>query len=988
MHRSAVALLFLLPCFMAAVPQAHAFAPAESAAYEIPFPGDQYAPEYDMAVQDQLAAQSPGWQRFVADLGPNWRAFLWSEANQIPNFAAGAPIPLLEPGYHSEAEVAQRTRTFLDGIDDLIRVSTQDLQFQSLEVFGDQAQVFFEQRYSGLPVFDGLLRLHFDHGALNAIGADLYPDIHIDTRPALSEQAAAAQALAGMPAQPQATAPEEVTLGVLPMVWGSEVGHFLVYRVVFSTSDPFGRWASYVDAQSGELYWRFSLIDYYTINGTDRGDIQPRRADDPYSDLPQPYQEAVADGHTVHTNPDGTFSVTVTNNQSYTVTAYNRGYYVRVNDYLEGGAVDQISTTASPSNPAVLYWDDSNTNAAERDAYHSVNVVHDWVKSTDPTWTGMDFQVACFVNDSGCSCNAFWNGSLNMCAEGGGCNNTAQIADIIYHEYHHGVTQHTYSPQGPPTTSGMNEGFSDFCAMCINNSSCMSPSFYQSNPDGCMRNGMNYRQYPGSECSGEVHCLGEILMGALWKVRRNLLAKYGEDFAQQVSNYFRTALRAKATNMPTFAQYFLMADDDNGDLADGTPDYYEICDGFGEHNIPCPNITKKIVFTHTALADREQATPPAVVHAEITTTTGSGSIIPDSTKVYYSYNGTTYTAVTMTHLSGNVYEAQIPLLPGILVDYYLRSATTTGVKGTDPIRAPAVNRHRFLVGATTEVLFDDLEADQGWTIGAPDDDATSGVWQRANPVGKEYDGETVQPENDHTPAPGVNCFVTDARGGFYSNYNVDAGKTSVISPAFDFSSGSAGYVEFCSFLANIGQAPDDSLMVYASGNGTDWALLWQIHGRGHNNAAYEHQKVYFRSEDFDFSSDVRFKFVAEDNENNTITEAAVDDIRIRAILESSGAEDGAGTPLVFAALPAAPSPFATQTTLRFQLPERRRVELRIFDTAGRLVRTLTNRTLDGGRYAIAWDGRSDAGHAAPSGIYYSVLTAGANQVTHKLVLTR
>ena len=161
-----------------------------------------------------------------------------------------------------------------------------------------------------------------------------------------------------------------------------------------------------------------------------------------------------------------------------------------------------------------------------------------------------------------------------------------------------------------------------------------------------------------------------------------------------------------------------------------------------------------------------------------------------------------------------------------------------------------------------------------------------------------------------------------------------------------------------------------------------------MHGTGHNDPNYEHQKVYFRPEMIGgYTNGVRFKFVAEDNENNTITEAAIDDILIRVGAASSAVPEPGAT-LAFRAEPAAPSPFSLATTVRFQIPSRQRVDLRVFDAAGRLVRTVADETLGAGPHALSWDGRTEAGDPAPSGIYYAKLRAGANEANSKVVLTR
>ncbi len=74
--------------------------------------------------------------------------------------------------------------------------------------------------------------------------------------------------------------------------------------------------------------------------------------------------------------------------------------------------------------------------------------------------------------------------------------------------------------------------------------------------------------------------------------------------------------------------------------------------------------------------------------------------------------------------------------------------------------------------------------------------------------------------------------------------------------------------------------------------------------------------------------------------------------------------------------PNAPNPFNPITEIAFAIPVTGRVSLRIYDVAGRLVRTLVDETLGAGRHRARWDGRDDAGQAVASGAYYSRLRAG------------
>lgn len=966
---------------------AHAFLPYDGENYEITFPGDQFTPVYEPAVQGELANSSPAWRSFTATLAPGWRAFYWNQAADIPQFAAGAPIAGLAPGTYDESQIAAHGLDFIGRIKDLIRVAPEDLRFTDMRVMGDKAFSFFTQYYSGLPVFTSQLRLGYFHGALNSMEPTLYPDIHVELTPVLDEARAGEAAHGAMPWNPETDTIGEIQLGILPLVWGTETAYFLAYQVHFTTSDPPGEWIAYVDARDGDIFWRENTVSYYTITGTVRGDVKPRRADDPYQNMPMDDQKVTADSHTAYTDQDGAFEVTVSGNQYYTVTDYDEGHWVRVYDTATG-TYPTLTQSAAPYDPAEFYWDDTNSDSPERSCFHHVNTVHAWLKSIDPDWTGCDQAITCRVNVD-CTCNGYWQGgTINFCSAGSGCNNTGEIADVIFHEYHHWVTYRTYNQSPPSASTGIGEGSSDYCAMTLANDWCMSPSFYSTNPDGCLRSGLNLRQYPAPECGGEEHCVGEITGGAMWKTRRNLVEKHGIDFVHQVDVFFREALVARPMTVPTLLTALLTANDDNGNLADGTPDYYEICDAWGEHNVDCPAITRYIDFTHTPLTDTENTSNPILVRSVITSVGGAGNILEDSTKVFYSFDGVNYQAAPMTFVGSSTYEGYIQPMASKLVDYYIRSVTDIGIVGTEPIRAPEVNTYRFLIGPVSSVFADDLETDQGWTIRLPDDDATDGLWERIDPGGKQYNGEWVQPENDHTPGAGTRCFVTDGRGGYYTNYDVDAGRTSLLSPPLDLSACGDGYIDFYAFLATFGPVDDDSLMVYISPDGENWRLIWQIHNDGWNNPSFTHQKAYLRRDDFGGSGSARFKIIAEDNENNTITEAAIDDFSVLMTGGASGVDDVAGRTVALWAAPATPSPFSTTTAIRFQNPVRQEVDLTIFDVGGRAVRGLMSETLAAGQHTVQWDGRNDAGQLAPTGIYYYMLRAGDSTITRELVLTR
>jgi flagellar hook assembly protein FlgD len=64
------------------------------------------------------------------------------------------------------------------------------------------------------------------------------------------------------------------------------------------------------------------------------------------------------------------------------------------------------------------------------------------------------------------------------------------------------------------------------------------------------------------------------------------------------------------------------------------------------------------------------------------------------------------------------------------------------------------------------------------------------------------------------------------------------------------------------------------------------------------------------------------------------------------------------------------------------------VQLRVFDLAGRLVRTLIDEDIVAGEHAIVWNGLDDHGRQVASGAYYYRLTAPEFSDTQKMVLIK
>ncbi len=83
----------------------------------------------------------------------------------------------------------------------------------------------------------------------------------------------------------------------------------------------------------------------------------------------------------------------------------------------------------------------------------------------------------------------------------------------------------------------------------------------------------------------------------------------------------------------------------------------------------------------------------------------------------------------------------------------------------------------------------------------------------------------------------------------------------------------------------------------------------------------------------------------------------------------------ASLPQAFMMYPNYPNPFNPRTTITFDVSERSRVHLAVFNALGQHVATLINGVLDPGNHRIVWDGRDHSGTSAASGVYFYCLRA-------------
>ena len=83
-----------------------------------------------------------------------------------------------------------------------------------------------------------------------------------------------------------------------------------------------------------------------------------------------------------------------------------------------------------------------------------------------------------------------------------------------------------------------------------------------------------------------------------------------------------------------------------------------------------------------------------------------------------------------------------------------------------------------------------------------------------------------------------------------------------------------------------------------------------------------------------------------------------------------------------------PNPFNPATTIRFELPRSSHMELAIFNSGGKRIKTLCNCLKNAGSHSIQWDGTNESGVAVASGLYIYKLQSGGFVLSKKMLLLR
>ncbi|MBX3689056.1 proprotein convertase P-domain-containing protein [Dokdonella sp.] len=425
-------------------------------------------------------------------------------------------------------------------------------------------------------------------------------------------------------------------------VAGSGYEHELVWRFVFRVNDDQTTYQVLVDAHSNRVIDVRDLNTY--ANATVTGGVYPTTNTDPETVVPMPFA-AVTNGGAKVTDALGIYdysggTATVTLDGKYFRMSDNCGS-ISLSNATDGNLAFGSSGGTDCTTPGV--GGAGNTHASRSGFYHLTNINRK--ASTflpGNSWIAGKVTANMNIDDT---CNAYWNGSsLNFFKSGGGCSNTGEISAVFLHEWGHGMDTNS---GGSASDMGSGEAVGDTFAFLETKDACIGKNFKPGVPCyncdatctgvrdvkafstlgaatiakpsnvtsdsgiNCDRYACPYYANGISPYQGpmgyEGHCESYIASSANWDLAQALVGHYGSTQGWQEMDriWYSSLTPSKAAyrvasggtcnasasvdgcGSNNWYTVFLAADDDNGNLSDGTPNGCRIWDAFSAHGIAC-----------------------------------------------------------------------------------------------------------------------------------------------------------------------------------------------------------------------------------------------------------------------------------------------------------------------------------------------------------------------------------------------------------------
>lgn len=351
-------------------------------------------------------------------------------------------------------------------------------------------------------------------------------------------------------------------------------------------------------------------------------------------------------------------------------------------------------------------------------------------------------------------------------------------------------------------------------------------------------------------------------------------------------------------------------------------------------------------------------------------------------QVFYRVDGGPWSSVNMTFVSGTDWKGDIPGQPiGAHVDFYIRARDVANNVALEPANAPL---SYYTLVVVLGFIADDAETNQNWSF-ATGGDTGVGTWVRDDPWGTSYQGQQMEPADDHTTNPSHLCFFTKQgfQNGAAGSSDVDGGCVTLTTPTLDLTQAAEATLSYWRWYGHAGTTGGDKLEVQiSSNNGSSWTNLETVTANSNSWT----QKTFDLTGVITFNNQVKVRYRACDLDSESLVEGAVDDFSIVGVPVATAVEE---TPTsgnwLFVNTP---NPAGAITEIRFRLADSGPATLKIYDAQGRQVRSLASGSMSAGEHGFSWDGRNDAGRRVASGMYlYRFETAGFS-AERKLLLVQ
>lgn len=658
------------------------------------------------------------------------------------------------------------------------------------------------------------------------------------------------------------------------VIWAEGESPVLADRFIAETgdeADPFySRQLFILDHATGTVLHREELVRHSEVTGSVSGlatpGLFPDTPSNPPVEMPLAHADIVADvATTTVTDLLGQFILADIDEQIETLTLASRlsGPYATV--FNQQGPELEILEQANPPAKVDFLHNavPSQFSTAQVNAFLHTNLIHDFVESINPSYPGLEETLPVNVNLSS-TCNATFSGdaiNFRQAAGPGSCPNSA-YSSVIYHEYGHFLIDRAGTVQG-----AYGEGMSDGVTVLVTDDPNLGQDFHGPG-DGPLRSAINGVTFPCQD--PDPHHCGQIIAGVVWNLREELLATNPDTYRDILNDLVLNSILLNPPGITNGLPVdFLVLDDDDGDIDNGTPHYAEIAAAFTAKGLTPPPL-KPLKFTFPnglpKLVNPAGGTPIVVAVEPSSQQPESG------TGVLHVRDGDgPFVAIPMTLIGDHLYLGTFPAVTcGEPIAYYVSAETTSNVEASSPFLAPNEALEVVAGGSFAASFSDDFETDTGWgaSNSAGLDD---GEWERGIPAG---DGTRGDPVID---ADGSGqCYLT---GNAPGNSDIDGGTTTLISPVLDGTIGDAHIAYWRWYSNSFGNAPfSDIFTVQITNNGTTWVTLETV-GPGGDEVSGGWNYKKFRVADFVTpTATMRVRFVASDNGAGSVVEAAVDGV--------------------------------------------------------------------------------------------------------------